>query len=86
MMQISAREANQHFSQYLHVVEKGEEILITRHGKTVAKLIPAPAKRQLTKEQKAAWKRLRAHAKKGYDLGGLKINREELYDRSKDHN
>ena len=29
-MQIGLREANQHLAQYIHEVEKGEEVIITR--------------------------------------------------------
>ncbi|TXF08811.1 type II toxin-antitoxin system Phd/YefM family antitoxin, partial [Pelomicrobium methylotrophicum] len=36
---ISLREANQRLSQYIAAVERGEEIIITRRGKPVAKLV-----------------------------------------------
>ena len=81
-MQIGLREANQHFVQYIHEVEKGEEIIITRRGEPIARLLPMAHKNNLTKEQKAAWKRLLTRAKKGYNLHGLRINRDEIHDRS----
>ncbi len=37
---IGAFEAKTHFSALLERVEHGEEIHITRHGKTVARLLP----------------------------------------------
>lgn len=83
MLQISAREANQHFSQYLQAAEQGEEIVITRHGVAIAKLTPVSHKKKLTKEQKAAWKRLKARLSEGFDLGIKHFDREELYDRHK---
>jgi prevent-host-death family protein len=40
MKTVSAREANQGFSSLLPLVERGEEVLITKHGKPVAVLSP----------------------------------------------
>lgn len=41
METIAAFEAKTHFSALLDRVEGGEEIVITRHGKAVAKLVAA---------------------------------------------
>ncbi len=38
---VGAFEAKTHLSALLDRVEKGEEIIITKHGKAVARLIPA---------------------------------------------
>ena len=38
---IGAYEAKTHLSDLLDRVERGEELVITRHGKPVARLIPA---------------------------------------------
>lgn len=38
---MGAFEAKTHFSQVLNRVEQGQIISITRHGRTIAKLIPA---------------------------------------------
>ena len=53
---VSAREANQQFSRILRDVEAGAEILVTRRGRPVARIVPAqtPGERQLTPEQEAA--------------------------------
>jgi prevent-host-death family protein len=40
MRSVSAREANQGFSELLGQVEKGEEVVITKHGRPVAVLAP----------------------------------------------
>ncbi len=40
MREISATEAKITFGSLLGFVEKGEEVVITRHGKPVARLIP----------------------------------------------
>ena len=52
--QIGIREANQHLSRYIAAVERGEEVIITRRGQPVARLVPVTKKRQLTPEQKEA--------------------------------
>lgn len=41
MERVGAFEAKTHFSALLDKVEHGEEILITKHGRAVAKLSPA---------------------------------------------
>jgi prevent-host-death family protein len=79
---LSLREANQAFSRCIREVEAGEEITITRRGEPVARIVPVRSKheRVLTPEQEAALARLRETMEKGWDLGGLKVNRDELYD------
>ena len=41
MREIGAFEAKNKLGQLLDLVEQGEEITITRHGKEVARLVPA---------------------------------------------
>lgn len=77
---ISLREANQAFSRCIREVEAGAEITITRRGEPVARLVPARRERVLTAEQEAARARLEKAMKKGWDLGGERFNRDELYD------
>jgi prevent-host-death family protein len=79
---VSAREANQQFSRILRDVEAGAEILVTRRGQPVARIVPVqPSReRQLTPEPEAALERTRRRLEKGWDLGGGKFNRDELYD------
>lgn len=40
MQTIGAFQAKTHFSALLEQVEKGEQIIITKHGRPVARLIP----------------------------------------------
>ena len=80
MKQVSARDANQRFSKLLAEVAGGREIVITRHGKPVARLVPVSAQQE-SAERAAAIKRLRARMKRGLSLGGAKFKRDELYDR-----
>lgn len=49
MKSLGSYEAKTHLPQLLSQVEKGESILITKHGKPIAKLVPAdePPKRDI---------------------------------------
>jgi prevent-host-death family protein len=49
----AAAEAKAHFSELLARAEAGEEIMIHRHGKPVAKLVPVKRKLTLEERQKA---------------------------------
>jgi prevent-host-death family protein len=40
LREIGAFEANNNLGQLLDLVEQGEEVVITRHGKAVARLVP----------------------------------------------
>ena len=51
---VSLREANQHLSRYVEAVERGEEVVITRRGVPVAKIVRIAPGERLTKAQKAA--------------------------------
>jgi len=79
---VSAREANQHFSRILRDVEAGAEIVVTRRGQPVARIVPAlsPDERRLTAEQEAAHARSMERLRKGWALGGGRFSRDELYD------
>lgn len=76
--QISLREANQHLSRYIEAVEAGAEVIITRRGRPVAKLAPIGEEPRLRPEQRAAWERLKATARR-LNIG--KFHREACYDR-----
>ena len=43
MTQVNIHEAKTHFSKLVERAEAGEEIVIARAGKPVAKLVPVPA-------------------------------------------
>ena len=71
MKEIGAFEAKNRFGQLLDWVEEGEEVTITRHGREVARLVPA--KGGFNREAaRAAAQRIRAMSK-GVTLGGLNI-------------
>ena len=78
---VSLRDANHHLSRYVTAVEQGQEFVITRRGRPVAKLVPVEARRELSEEQRAALERTRERMRIGFDLGGERFNREDVYDR-----
>jgi prevent-host-death family protein len=79
---VSAREANQQFPRILRDVEAGAEIVVTRRGQPVARIVPAQSSRErrLTPEQEAAHARSMARLRKGWVLGGGRFSRDDLYD------
>jgi prevent-host-death family protein len=78
---VSIREANQHLSRYLERVEGGAEFIITRRGKPIARLSPIAAGTELSDNQRAARERLRERMRRGYSLGGLRADRDDLHER-----
>ena len=63
MREVPTTEAKSRFAELLRVVEYGESIAITRHGKTVAHLIP-PVDHERASQKEAverfrAWRRQR---------------------------
>ena len=48
---IGAFEAKTHFSQILEKAEHGEDFIITRRGKPVAKIIPFEREKEITWEE-----------------------------------
>jgi prevent-host-death family protein len=51
MSTIGAFEAKTHFSALLERVEHGERVIITKHGKPVARLIPINDQSTLSKQE-----------------------------------
>jgi prevent-host-death family protein len=46
IQEVGAFEAKTHLSKLLDAVEAGQRIIITRHGKRVAELVPAASKKK----------------------------------------
>jgi len=63
MREVGAFEAKNKLSELLDLAERGEEVVITRHGKEVARLVP-PKGQPNREEARAAMQRLRERAKK----------------------
>lgn len=77
---ISAREANQRFSDILGRAARGEQIVITRRGEPIAQLA-AYSPSALQTEKRPAWDRLLATLEAGLPLGGESFERDTIYDR-----
>ncbi len=54
MKEIQASVAKARLAELLDEVERGETVVITRHGKPVARLVPDPGQRQRDIEQAIA--------------------------------
>lgn len=54
MITVGAFEAKTKFSELLDRVERGEEVVITRHGKVVAHMHAAPGDAEAARKAKAA--------------------------------
>jgi prevent-host-death family protein len=80
MLQIGAFEAKNKLGSLLDMVEAGEEIVITRHGRSVARLVPNSGAVDRT-QARAAAARIRARAATqgpgGFDWESLKRDRDE---------
>ena len=79
MREIGAFEAKNTLSALLDRVEEGEEIVITRHGKPVARLVPNVGGLDRSKARAAA-ERIRERARRlkeaGFDWDALKADRD----------
>ncbi len=71
MKEVGAFEAKSRFGQLLDWVEAGDEVVITRRGKVVARLVP-PAGAVNREAGAEAAARIRAR-RRGVTLGGLEI-------------
>lgn len=58
MKSMTVRDVNQNFSKILAEVEKGETVLITKNGRTVAELRPRPDDPREDPEWRAAYERM----------------------------
>ncbi len=71
MREIGAFEAKNRLGQLLDLVEQGEEVVITRHGKAVPRLVP-PKTGFSRSEAREAAQRIREMSR-GVRLGGLRV-------------
>ena len=71
MREIGAFEATNKLGTLLNWVENGEEVLITRRGKAVARLVPAAPHFDRAKARRAADGILQV--RRGITLGGITI-------------
>ncbi|HEV2100530.1 MAG TPA: type II toxin-antitoxin system prevent-host-death family antitoxin [Stellaceae bacterium] len=71
MKEIGAFEAKNRLGQLLDLVEQGEEVIITRHGKAVARLVPPKSGFSRAQAREAA-ERIREMSR-GVRLEGLRL-------------
>lgn len=71
MKRVGAFEAKNKLSELLNEVERGEEVLITRHGKEVARLVPPKARFNHSEAREAA-RRIREMSR-GVTLGEVRV-------------
>ena len=71
MREVGAFEAKNTLGALLDLVQGGEEVVITRHGKRVARLVPDSGGRDVEQARRAAANIIARS--KGVTLGGLKI-------------
>jgi prevent-host-death family protein len=71
MREVGAFEANNRLGQLLDLVEQGEEVVITRHGKAVARLVPPKTGFSRVEAREAA-QRIRKMSR-GVKLGRLRL-------------
>jgi prevent-host-death family protein len=69
MKKVGVYEAKTNLAKLLTEVERGESVLITRHGRPVAELVPIQRKMRTPAEAAGAIREFR----KTHTLGGLKI-------------
>jgi prevent-host-death family protein len=67
---VGSYEAKTHLSKLLKRTAKGEQITITKHGVSVAMLVPAKASREA--DVRTSIEKIREF-RKGHALGGIKL-------------
>lgn len=74
---ISATDANRRFSEILRTVKRGRSVLVTSHGKPVARIMPVVEEERTAKDARSTlFARLRAE--RVVKVG--RWTRDELYD------
>jgi prevent-host-death family protein len=74
---ISAAEANRRFSEVLRTVKAGRSVIVTSHGKPVAKILPVTQDDRVTERARAL---LFARLSKERAVDAGRWTRDELYD------
>jgi prevent-host-death family protein len=75
---VSAADANRDFSKLLREVRDGGSVVITSHGKPVAKIVPFVAQDRVRQAAKVA---LLAHLRAQPSINIRRWTRDELYER-----
>ena len=78
---ITLRDANQSFARCVRAAEAGEELVITRNGRPVARLVPVAGEAALSPRRAAALERIRARMAEGWPIGAGQLDRAALHER-----
>ena len=80
--EVTVRDANQGFAKLIREVEAGQEVVITRRGRPVARIEPIRGRRRiLTPEQQAAIDEAERIIDQGWDLEAGPLDRSQLHER-----
>jgi prevent-host-death family protein len=81
MRSVSIKELEEHTAELVAEVEAGNPLTLIRSGRAVAAVIPIAntAAHPTEAARSAARARLIALMEQGINLGGLRVNRDELY-------
>ncbi len=74
---VSAADANRRFSELLRTVKKGGSVVVTSHGKPVAKIMPVVEDERAAERARAA---LFVRLRTGRVVKAGRWTRDELYD------
>ena len=76
MQAMSLAHAKAHLSELLNAVEAGEEVVITRHGRPIARVVPANPPKEQFPLQRLATLRQQVPAWKGSSAASLRALRD----------
>lgn len=76
MHAMSLAHAKAHLSELLNTVESGQEVVITRHGRPVARVLPANAVKQTLPLTRLAKLRQQLPVREGSSAGALRELRD----------
>ena len=76
MHAMSLAHAKAHLSELLNMVESGQEVVITRHGRPVARVLSANAVKQALPLARLAKLRQQLPARKGSSAVALRVLRD----------
>ena len=77
MSSVNLATAKAHLSELINKVESGEEVVITRHGRPVARVVPATPVKQPVPLERLAALRKRLPPRKGSSAIELRKLRDE---------
>jgi prevent-host-death family protein len=77
-MTATLREAKAKLSEIVKRASRGEEVVITVHGKETAKIVPVPKRRK--KRDKKKWLAELDELRRKYSMGKIGISAQEIQD------